>query len=390
MFRYVLVFAFASVLIALAASARASEPPQPDQVKAAVLRHFPPQYSTSPDGAPQGFAIDVLEEIAKIAHVEIEYVIKEDWQSVFESVKSGEADLIPNQGITERRKEWFSFTSPVETFPVSIFTRETRDDLSSLSSLDEKTVAVIKLNVGEVLATQRPAVRVDRYDHIQDALLALLSGNVDALIYPEPVLWKLARDAGIDDKIKTVGRPLTEIRRAISVARGNQALLDRMDAAVKQFVGTETYRKIYVQWYGRPEPFWSPQRVAGAMAALLVFMVLVMGVWRYVSVLRLNRKLTESIKKRDMAEQQLQEAYTTLEQKVSERTRDLQRALSEVRALSGLLPICSHCKRIRDDKGYWNQLESYIQKHSEAEFSHSICKECAKKLYPDLDFSEDE
>ena len=65
--------------------------------------------------------------------------------------------------------------------------------------------------------------------------------------------------------------------------------------------------------------------------------------------------------------------------------KDLKKALSEVKRLSGLLPICSHCKKIRDDRGYWNQIEAYIRDHSEAEFSHSICTECAKKLYPDLD-----
>ena len=48
------------------------------------------------------------------------------------------------------------------------------------------------------------------------------------------------------------------------------------------------------------------------------------------------------------------------------------------------LPICTHCKKIRDDKGYWNQLESYIEKHSDAVFTHGICKECIEKLYPDL------
>jgi len=62
--------------------------------------------------------------------------------------------------------------------------------------------------------------------------------------------------------------------------------------------------------------------------------------------------------------------------------RDLQKALSEVKTLNGLLPICSSCKKIRDDNGYWNQIESYIQNHSQAEFSHSICPECARKLYP--------
>lgn len=61
----------------------------------------------------------------------------------------------------------------------------------------------------------------------------------------------------------------------------------------------------------------------------------------------------------------------------------LEKALSEVKELSGLLPICSFCKRIRDDKGYWNQLESYIRDHSKAEFSHSFCPECAEKVYPE-------
>lgn len=63
---------------------------------------------------------------------------------------------------------------------------------------------------------------------------------------------------------------------------------------------------------------------------------------------------------------------------------ELKIALSEVKKLSGLLPICSSCKKIRDDKGYWNQIESYIRDHSDAEFSHSICQECAKELYPDI------
>ena len=62
----------------------------------------------------------------------------------------------------------------------------------------------------------------------------------------------------------------------------------------------------------------------------------------------------------------------------------LQNALANVKLLSGLIPICASCKMIRDDKGYWNQIESYIRDHSEAEFSHGICPDCAKKLYPDI------
>jgi hypothetical protein len=62
---------------------------------------------------------------------------------------------------------------------------------------------------------------------------------------------------------------------------------------------------------------------------------------------------------------------------------ELQNAMAEVKTLSGLLPICSSCKKIRDDQGYWNQIEVYISGHSTATFSHSICPECGKKLYPE-------
>ncbi len=64
--------------------------------------------------------------------------------------------------------------------------------------------------------------------------------------------------------------------------------------------------------------------------------------------------------------------------------KDLQRSLAKVKTLSGMLPICASCKKIRDDQGYWNQIEAYIHKHSEATFSHGICPECTHKLYPEL------
>jgi len=81
------------------------------------------------------------------------------------------------------------------------------------------------------------------------------------------------------------------------------------------------------------------------------------------------------------------------ERKLQEEEREklilkLQEASNKVKILRGMLPICSHCKKIRDDKGYWNQIENYIHQHSEAEFSHGICPECVKKLYPDFDLCD--
>lgn len=61
---------------------------------------------------------------------------------------------------------------------------------------------------------------------------------------------------------------------------------------------------------------------------------------------------------------------------------DLEQALAEIKTLGGVLPICMHCKEIRDDRGYWNKLEKFISEHSEAQFSHSICEKCLEKYYP--------
>ncbi len=85
----------------------------------------------------------------------------------------------------------------------------------------------------------------------------------------------------------------------------------------------------------------------------------------------------------------IRKSHDELEQKVKERTMELETALSKIKTLKGLIPICMHCKKIRDDQGYWNQIEAYIQKNSEAEFSHSICKDCAEKYYPDVDLCDD-
>lgn len=73
------------------------------------------------------------------------------------------------------------------------------------------------------------------------------------------------------------------------------------------------------------------------------------------------------------------------EEKLNAVIVELQQALAEVKILRGFLPICASCKKIKDDQGYWNQIEEYISSRTEAEFSHGICPDCARKLYPELD-----
>ena len=86
-----------------------------------------------------------------------------------------------------------------------------------------------------------------------------------------------------------------------------------------------------------------------------------------------NISLTNEIKVRKKTERQREELIS-----------ELKAALDEIKTLRGILPICSHCKKIRDDKGSWNQLEKYIHDHSDAQFSHGICPDCIKEHYPEI------
>jgi PAS domain S-box-containing protein len=89
------------------------------------------------------------------------------------------------------------------------------------------------------------------------------------------------------------------------------------------------------------------------------------------------RNAYEKLREEDVQRRQVQEEREKL-------IGELQEALANVKTLSGFIPICASCKKIRDDKGYWNQIEAYLSAHSEMEFSHSVCPDCARKLYPEL------
>ncbi len=97
-----------------------------------------------------------------------------------------------------------------------------------------------------------------------------------------------------------------------------------------------------------------------------------------------NRPVLSIIKQiADISEELTQAQVEIARRKAAE--NELRKALSEVKTLRGFIPICAGCKKVRDDQGYWEQIESYIKRHSEAQFSHGLCPVCTHKYYPDLD-----
>jgi DNA-binding NtrC family response regulator len=147
--------------------------------------------------------------------------------------------------------------------------------------------------------------------------------------------------------------------------------------------------------------------VTGAIGEELAIDILTRGANDYVmkSCLQrlapaVHRAIEEAaeVSARKNAEAELKKAHDELEMLVAKRTaelckeieerkqveQELRNALSRIKTLSGLLPICASCKKIRDDAGSWIKIESYIKSHSDAEFTHGVCPECSKRLYPEV------
>ena len=272
---------------------------------AAVPRHFPPHYSLDEQGRPTGFAIDVMERIAAKNGLEVRYHVKKTWKEVQHALRKGDADIIPNLGITDHRKKFADFTSPVETFPVSIFVRVNDIKIRGMEDLTNHKVAVVETNAGNDLIKERRDIERIVVPNKTDGIFLLLSGQVDALIYPEPLIRLDARKAGIEDRLKTVGKPLLEIKRGIAVAKGNTALLRQLDQAVKSFVSTGEYKQIYTKWYAAPTAFWTSARVAAAMGALLAVILGAVVLWRFWLMGKVNRELRDHIAERKRAEEAL-------------------------------------------------------------------------------------
>jgi DNA-binding NtrC family response regulator len=122
--------------------------------------------------------------------------------------------------------------------------------------------------------------------------------------------------------------------------------------------------------------------VTGLLGEEVIIETLTRGATDYVLKNHLSKLLPA-------VERALREAEERRKRREAEAEREqliveLRDALGRVKTLSGLLPICSSCKKIRDDKGYWNRLETYLQEHSGATLTHGICPDCAKRLYPGL------
>jgi len=301
---WILVVGSCVVLLCLAVGSAPLSAKQ-QKVLVGMPKFFPPQYSLDADGKPTGFAVEMLNTIADQANLSLEYKVYPDWKSTFQALENRKIDVIPNLGISEKRRDHFSYTKPVETFGIYLFLRSAETEINSLNDLNNKIVVTVEGNISVDLLRQESQIKLKIEDDVEDALFALLSGDADAMVYPEPWTQQMAYRVGIEDRIKKVGQPLLEVKRAMAVHKDNITLLRIFNNELDNFIGSKSYQSLYVKWFGKPKKYWTIKRVVIIFSISIALIMLVFIFFHYRSVLKINRALRQSEQALSISEERL-------------------------------------------------------------------------------------
>ncbi len=266
-----------------------------DQVTAVIPDDKrPTSFIDQKSGKPAGYGVDLLSLAAEKAGLKVTYISVSDWEAAEEALINGRADICPVMTVTEKRKEVFGFTRPIEAPAITINTRAQTKDIKSVADLAGRDVGVVQASQALALLKGRPGVRLIEYGSVHIALLELLSGHVDAFVGPSSAVSSLAREAHIDDQVRILTPALVEFKRAFAVRKDKPHLLERLDKALDEVLGGHQHAAIFTRWFGKPSPFWTPGRVAMSMSALVLVLVVLMAIWRYRILCGTNTALRKS------------------------------------------------------------------------------------------------
>ena len=297
----ILCLFLSAALAILAPAGLRAEPPAsaPRTVTAVLQADYPPTCFKDPkSGKLQGLAVDIMDEVARRAGIRVNYVIGRTWQEAQQMVLDGRADVIPTLTVNEERRKRFAFTTPVDILPISYIVRN--DGLFN-GPRGGMRIGVMRGSASHAYLLERNDIQLVPYDSLRRLLSDLLSDDLDILLAPGPSMVKLALDLGLEDHLKVLQPPALEGVRAMAVRPGDPELLAALNRALSDFVGTPEYRAISFKWWGKPKPFWTTAKVAWTLA----FSALVMGYWRYRSVLRLNRTLGQTLEQLERSREEL-------------------------------------------------------------------------------------
>ncbi len=343
-------------------------------IRLGVGTAFPPyQWVEQDKDAPvfKGVVSEYVRLLEDRLRVKLDIVFGIPFGQALEMGRKKEIDLFPCLAPNAQRSEFLLFSEPYISYPSVIITRDDAPVIGGMQDLRGRTVALVKDQIIHSLVMNQFAhlnLTIVETENAEQDLKAVSFGKADACLMDLGVASYFIQKLRISNLKIAAPTEFEKIALSMGV-RNDWPMLQSIIDKTLQTVTSEEKDAINQRWIQlKYEPGISPRVVMqwGVVAGLGIFLV-------FSAQFLLNRKLRREIQARKRIEEERNTLIT-----------DLQMALSEVKTLQGFLPICSNCRKIRSDSGYWQQIESYIQDHTDAQFSHGICPDCLHQLYPDM------
>ncbi len=212
--------------------------------------NFPPVNLLDKNGELTGFGRDISEAVMKAVGAEVNHIHFSRWSEVLEWLNSGKADFIHDTGYTEDRDLFLDYSDVILRMNERIFVRADQYDITGLPSLEGKKVACVKKHVTHLYLEKVPGISCHVVDTPAEGLYALVSGKVDAFVYPEQIILYLAQKLRLTDKIKMTGAALRELTWSMVVKEGNAQMLATLNEGIRKIKQSGEYDRIYNKWWG--------------------------------------------------------------------------------------------------------------------------------------------
>ena len=214
-------------------------------------KQFPPYEYVDSDGVFKGFNVDLLTAISLVTDTDFEF-IPMNWEVAYNSIHTGQADIIQGMKESEERKGKFLFTDSLLMNSQSIFVLNSNRNITNNRDLVGKVVALNKEDIAYGDISRITNVKILQYDSIEEALQALLDEDVDALIGNTLTVNYLCKEKNAIELVKIVGDALNEQKYAMAVAKGNDELLDKLNKGLDEIQKNGMYDSLYRKWFGTP------------------------------------------------------------------------------------------------------------------------------------------
>ncbi len=331
----------------------------------------------------RGVAEDFLRVIENRLDFRFKRINPSSWADMLEMLKLGKLDAIKCAVATPERKQYLNFTESFIDVPTVIIVNIENQKKLTLDDIKGKQVAVTRNYwVHEYIRNNHPGIKVVGVNNDGEALSMVASGEIAYAISDLPTALHFIKSKKITH-LRISGETGIVYKLGIGIIKKWEPLHSILAKAVKS-VSLEERNRIIKKWidieydtYLYGSNLWY---ILLATLGMILITAILLFLWIATLRVAVKRKTSELENYRDTLEVMVEDRTRSL---VEANTR-LSDALAKVNTLSGMLPICSNCKKIRDDKGYWNGIEDYLKEHSMIEFSHSLCPDCLKKLYPEF------